>query len=339
MKAYVIERAIKPDELRSCLQSSAAAPKPAPNQVIVDVDSAGLNFFDILQIQDKYQVKPPKPYVLGTEFSGRISQSSPIPDGCMFQRGDYVFGAGQGSFAEQIAVEHDKLVPLPDNVSLEEAAGLFITMPTAYAALVLRANVQPGEWVLVHAAAGGVGLAAVQIAKALGANVIACCSTEDKLDVAKRFGADYGVNYATGKQGEWQQKVKEITKGHGADVVYDPVGMIVPSLKCAAWNSRIVVVGFAAGQIEKIPANLILLKNLAVTGVHWGAYLKNEPEAVPQVWMGLLNMLSEGKIRGTVYDKLYEGLETVPEGLAALGSRGTWGKVIVKVNSTKQSKI
>ncbi|KAK4050686.1 hypothetical protein OIV83_003412 [Microbotryomycetes sp. JL201] len=339
MKAYVIEKAIKPEELRACLQTSAPAPKCGPKDVLVDVDSAGLNFFDILQIQDKYQVKPAKPYVLGTEFSGRISQQSPIPEGCMFQRGDYVFGAGQGSFAEQIAVEHDKLVPLPANVSMEEAAGLFITMPTSYAALVIRANVQPGEWVLVHAAAGGVGLAAVQIAKALGARVIACCSTQDKLDVAKRFGADYGVNYATGKSGDWQNEVKKITNGHGVDVVYDPVGMIVPSLKVAAWNCRLVVVGFAAGSIEKIPANLVLLKNVAVTGVHWGAYLRNEPEAVPQVWMGLLNMLSEGKIRGTVYDKLYHGLETVPEGLAALGSRGTWGKVIVKVNSSKQSKI
>ncbi|KAK4055008.1 hypothetical protein OIO90_003349 [Microbotryomycetes sp. JL221] len=339
MKAYVIEKHIKPNELRGCLRSDAPKPKPNKNQVIVDVDSAGLNFFDILQIQGKYQVKPPHPYVLGTEFSGRIAQDSPLPDGCQFERGDYVFGAGQGSYAEQIAVEHDKLVPVPDNVSLEEAAGLFITMPTAYASLVNRANLQPGEFCLIHAAAGGVGLAAVQIAKALGAIVIACCSTQDKLDVAKRFGADYGINYSEGEAGAWQQKVKDITKGHGADVVYDPVGMLVPSLKCIAWNGRLVVVGFAAGSIEKVPANLILLKNISVTGCHFGAYLRHEPEAVPVIWAALLSLLSEGKIRGTVYDKLYEGLEHVPEGLDLLGSRQTWGKVTVKVNSTRQAKI
>lgn len=133
-----------------------------------------------------------------------------------------------------------------------------------------RANIQPGEILLVHAAAGGVGLAAVQIGKALGAIVIATASTQAKLDVAKRYGADHCVNYS-GPKGEWQKEVMKITKGHGADVVYDPVGKIVESFKCIAWSGRIVVVGFAGGKIEQVPANLILLKNVAVTGVHWGA--------------------------------------------------------------------
>lgn len=223
----------------------------------------------VLQIQGKYQHKPAFPWVSGAEFSGVVSAKSPIPKGCPFVPGQTrVFGAGQGSYAEKIKVDWRTVLEVPERIGLEAAAGLYVTMPTSYAALVTRARTQPGEWVMVHAAAGGVGLAAVQIAKALGAKVIATAGSPAKLDVAKRFGADYAIDY--NKEG-WQKEVTKITGGHGADVVYDPVGMINPSLKCAAWNCRLVVVGFAAGSIEKVPTNLALLKNVAIMGVHWYA--------------------------------------------------------------------
>ncbi|BGO94408.1 hypothetical protein NBRC10512_003781 [Rhodotorula toruloides] len=335
-KAYVIEKYIKPEELPSRLVEWEE-PKPGEDEVLVDVHYAGLNFFDILQVQGKYQNKPPFPWIAGVEFSGVISANSPIPEGCDFIPGKTrVFGAGQGSYAEKIKIDWRTLLEVPSTMGMDEAAGLYITFPTSYAALVTRANTQEDDWVLVHAAAGGVGLAAVQIAKALGAKVIATAGSSAKLDVAKQFGADYGIDYT--KEG-WQKEVMEITEGHGVDVVYDPVGMIVPSLKCIAWNGRLVVVGFAAGSIEKIPANLLLLKNCSAMGVFWGAYVKNEPNVVPEVWGALLDMFEKKQIRGTVFEKLYDGLAAVPEGLRALGSRETWGKAVVKVQGGREGKL
>ncbi|KAG0654266.1 hypothetical protein C6P46_001824 [Rhodotorula mucilaginosa] len=356
-KAYVIEKYIKPEELPTRLVEWKD-PQPNDNEILIDVHYAGLNFFDILQIQGKYQLKPPFPWISGAEFSGIVSANSPIPKGCKFVPGKTrVFGAGQGSYAEKIKVDWRTVIEVPKSMGLDAAAGLYVTMPTSYAALVTRARTQPGEWVLVHAAAGGVGLAAVQIAKAIGAKVIATAGSEEKLKVAKSFGADYGINY--NNEG-WQKEVMKITQGHGADVVYDPVGMIVPSLKCIAWNGRLIIVGFAAGSIEKtemsalasrlrpadqaaspqqIPANLLLLKNVAAMGVHWGAYARNEAEMVGQVWKELLALFESGKVRGTVFDKVFDGLESVPEGLRALGARETWGKAVVKVKGGREGKL
>lgn len=195
-----------------------------------------------------------------------------------------------------------------------------------------------GDWVLVHAAAGGVGLAAVQIAKAFGATVIATAGTKHKLDVARKFGADYGVDY-TDKN--WPEEVKKLTPdGRGVDIVYDPVGMIIPSTKCTAWNGRILVIGFAAGDIEKVPANRFLLKNISLVGLHWGAYNVFERETIPEVWQGLYDLMESGKFKGTCYtDREYVGLESVPAALKALGARDTWGKVVVKVPEEGQSKL
>lgn len=195
-----------------------------------------------------------------------------------------------------------------------------------------------GDYVLVHAAAGGVGLAAVQIAKAFGATVIATAGTKHKLDVAKSFGADYGIDY---RNASWPDEVKKLTpKGKGVDIVYDPVGLVAQSLKCTAWNGRVVVVGFAAGDIEKIATNRILLKNVSVVGVFWGAYATNEPEAIKGVWDGLYELMDAKKFRGTCFtDKEYVGLESIPGALKALGGRETWGKVVVKVPQEGQSKM
>jgi NADPH2:quinone reductase len=203
---------------------------------------------------------------------------------------------------------------------------------------VTRAGVKAGDWVLVHAAAGGVGLAAVQIAKAFGATVVATAGTAHKLEVAKRFGADFVVDYGDPK---WPEVVKKLTpKGRGVDIVFDPVGMIDKSTKCTAWNGKLLVIGFAAGSIEKVAMNKILLKNISVVGLHWGQYAVHEPEMVERVWEGLFELMKQGKFRGTVYtDREYVGLESVPEALESLGSRGTWGKVVVKVPQEGQSKI
>ena len=211
-------------------------------------------------------------------------------------------------------------------------------MSTSYAALVMRAKIQAGDWVLVHAAAGGVGLAAVQIAKALGATVVATAGTKHKLDVAKSFGADHGVDY---RDENWPDAVKALTpNGRGVDIVYDPVGLIDKSMKCIGWCGRLVVIGFAGGAIEKIATNRILLKNISVMGLHWGAYVRNEPEVIAEVWEGLFKLFESGKVRGTNYtDKEYVGLEQVPEALKALGARETWGKVVVKVPQDGRSRL
>jgi NADPH2:quinone reductase len=269
-----------------------------------------------------------------------LSVPSKLPNGRKpkYAVGDKVFGASQGGYATKVAAPEETLRPVPKGWSFFEAAGLFVTAPTSYGALVIRAGVKKGDWVLVHAAAGGVGLAAVQIAKAFGATVIATAGTKHKLDVAKSFGADHLVDYTDEK---WPEKVKALTpKGRGVDIVYDPVGMIDKSTKCTAWNGRILVVGFAAGSIENIKANKILLKNISVVGIHWGVYATMEPEMVEKVWDGLFELMEGGKFRGTVFtDKEYVGLEKVGEALAALGRRDTWGKVVVKVPQEGNSKL
>ena len=221
---------------------------------------------------------------------------------------------------------------MPKGWSFDEAAGLFVTAPTSYGALVTRAKIQPGEWVLVHAAAGGVSLSAIQVAKALGAVVIATASSPAKLSVAASFGADHLVDYT---EKAWPERVLAILKSHkrpGVDVVFDPVGLINPSLKLAAWNARLLVVGFAGGEIEKVAVNRVLLKNVSIVGIHWGMYAKFEPEAVSEVWRGLFELIEQGRFRPTVYrDREYVGLESVKFALKALGGRETWGKVVVKV--------
>lgn len=226
-------------------------PVPGPNDLLIEIHSSATNFFDILQIQGKYQTQPPFPWVAGFEFAGIVLSA---PEDSEWKKGDRVFGGSQGSYAEKLVIPDvpGTVLPIPADWSFVDACGLFVTAPTSYLALTTRANLKAGETCLVHAAAGGVGLAAVQIAKALGAKVIATAGTKEKLEIAKSFGADHGVNY-TDK--DWQQQVKDLTDGEGCDVIYDPVGMVDQSLKVVAWNGRILVIGFAAGKIEKIAMN------------------------------------------------------------------------------------
>ncbi|KAG0168594.1 hypothetical protein DFQ28_000610 [Apophysomyces sp. BC1034] len=327
MKAFVVDKWLKgPEEL--VLSSNVPVPEPKKGELQVQIKAIGLNFFDTLMAR-RYQVRPPFPFIPGGEFAGVVLKST-VPN---YKAGDRVFGSNY-SFAEIVTVPHTNVLPMPANFSYEQAAGLYITYPTSYAALVLRAQLKAGEYCLIHAAAGGVGIAAVQIAKALGAKVIATAGSSEKLAVAKQHGADVAINY---RDDDWTEQVKKATGGRGADVVYDPVGLVEQSTKCTAWNGRILVVGFAKGQIEKIPTNRLLLKNISAMGVHWGAYTKNEVHKVKEVWEALFDLFQSGKLQPALYEKVYS-LSTLPQGLQAINDRSTYAKVVATVN-THDSKI
>ncbi|KAL1958869.1 hypothetical protein VTO42DRAFT_3706 [Malbranchea cinnamomea] len=321
-------------------------PSPSPDRYLIRIHAAGTNFFDLLQIQGKYQHQPPLPWISGMEFAGTVLATPTGSKNPKFAVGDRVFGATQGAYATHILAPETSLRPVPEGWSFEDAAGLFVTAPTSYGGLVHRANVKSGDWVLVHAAAGGVGLAAVQIAKAKGATVIAAASTERKRQIARDFGADFTIDYRDAK---WPDEVKKLCaqyrKGNGkagVDIVYDPVGMIDQSLKCVAWNARLLVIGFAGGKIEKVALNRVLLKNVSIVGLHWGQYAVFEKETVPAVWEGIFDLVKQGKFRGISFkDQQFVGLESVPMALNALGARETWGKVVVQIpdEDTKPSRL
>lgn len=328
--------------------------EPHPNKYLIRIRAAGTNFFDLLQIRGKYQHQPPLPWISGAEFAGvilatptseRTTGSTVVSsiDGTIslstshrFKVGDRVFGSSQGAYSTHILAPEESLLPIPEGWSFEDAAGLYVTMPTAYGGLIVRGETKPGEWVLIHAGAGGVGLSAVMVAKAIGATVIATAGTERKRQICLDYGADYVVDYRDPK---WPQKVVELCQKHregngkaGVDVVYDPVGMIDPSIKCIAWNGRLVVIGFAGGNIEKLALNRVLLKNISIVGLHWGRYAVMETEVVHSTWKGIFEMINKGQIRGITFtDKKFVGLKSLPAALTALGGRETWGKVAVTI--------
>ena len=322
MRAVVVDRWLLPKEL---VVRELPEPVPRANQVVIDVEAAGCNFFDILLVQGKYQMKPAFPFTPGAEVAGVVRELGPGVTGVAI--GDRVFaGLALGAFAERVAVPVAALHRMPAGMSFPEAAAFPVVYPTSYAALVLRANLRAGETLLVHAAAGGVGVAAVQIGKALGARVIATAGGSDKLEVARRVGADLAIDYSSG---DWVEAVKQATGGRGADVIYDPVGgeIFEGSMKCIAWNGRLLVIGFAGGTIPEVKTNRILLKNISIVGLHWGAYATNEPERVPEVFAGLAKLYETGHVRPLIFGTY--SLDDVPKALEALGSRGSYGKVII----------
>lgn len=321
MKAIVVDRWMEPADLKV---QEAPEPEVTPGTLGVDVRATGCNFFDILFVQGKYQMKPPFPFIPGGEIAGTVREVGPEVEG--FQVGDRIMGTiPTGGYAERAVVPALAAYKFPERMTFAQAAGFPITYPTSYAGLVLRAGLQAGETLLVHAAAGGVGLAAVQIGKALGARVIGTAGSDEKLELVKREGADLTINY---KSEDFVQKVREMTDGRGADVIYDPVGgdILDRSLKCIAWNGRLLVIGFASGKIPEIRANRILLKNIAVVGLHWGAYAINEPARIPETFDALFKLYEAGKINPVVC-KSYP-MEKLPEALADLGSRRTYGKAV-----------
>ena len=322
MRAVVVDRWMKPSDLTV---SEVPDPVAGPGTLLVEVKAAGCNFFDILMVQGQYQVKPPFPFIPGAEVGGVVLEVGEGVTG--FAPGDRVFAsAGIGAFAERTVVPAKGAFALPEGMSFAEGAALPIVYPTSYAGLVYRAALQPGEDLLVHAAAGGVGIAAVQIGKALGARVLATAGSADKLEVARRAGADVLIDY---RNEDFVERVKAETGGKGADVIYDSVGGDVfdRSLKCIAWNGRLLVIGFASGTIPTVKANRILLKNIAITGLHWGAHVTNDPAKIPETFAALLELYAQGKIAPVIYDTY--PLEELPTALEALASRKTYGKVIV----------
>jgi len=323
MRAVVVDRWMEPSELAV---REVPDPEAGPGMLGVEVRAAGCNFFDILMAKGQYQVKPPFPFVPGAELAGVVQTVGPDVRG--FKAGDRVLAAVPlGAFAERAAVPARAAMRMPDGMSFEEGAAFPIVYPTSYAGLVFRAGLRAGENLLVHAAAGGVGIAAVQIGKALGARVIATAGGPEKLEIAKRAGADVAIDYASG---DWVEAVKQATGGRGADVIYDSVGGDVTdgSLKCIAWNGRLLVIGFASGRIPEVKLNRVLLKNISLVGLHWGAHAMYEPARIGETFDALFGLLAAGKIRPLVY-KTYP-LNELPEALAAIGSRRSWGKVIVR---------
>jgi NADPH:quinone reductase len=322
MRAVVVERLIEPRELRV---AETAEPELFAGGLAVDVKAAGCNFFDILMVQGRYQVKPPFPFVPGAEIAGVVREVA--PDVRRFAVGDRVLASnGLGGFAEECVVSARGAWALPDAMSFEEGAALPIIYPTSYAGLVDRGNLRAGETLLVHAAAGGVGTAAVQIGRALGARVIGTAGDAKKCEIARREGAEVCIDY---RAEDFVARVQALTQNRGADVIYDSVGGEITdqSLKCIAWNGRLVIIGFASGKIPSIQANRILLKNIAVTGLHWGAHAQKDPKRIGEVMDALFAMFAKGQIRPVIYDRY--PLDEVPAALAALGGRESYGKVIV----------
>lgn len=300
-------------------------PTPGPGQVVVDVAGCGVNFPDVLIVQDKYQFKPELPFSPGGEIAGTVSAVGEGVDG--LQVGDAVLATlGWGGMAEQVAVAADSAIPVPPGVDLVQASGFLLAHGTSHHALVDRARLQPGETLLVLGAAGGVGLAAVEIGALLGARVIAAASTDEKLELCRAKGAAETINYATE---DLRGRIKELTDGRGVDVCYDPVGgdLSEPALRSMAWDGRFLVVGFAAGDIPKVPLNLPLLKGCSVVGVFWGAFTGKEPERNKANIAELLGWLAEGKLDPHV-SATYP-LDQAVQAINDLAERRATGKVVV----------
>jgi NADPH2:quinone reductase len=292
---------------------------------MIDVKAAGVNFPDILLVEGNYQMKPPTPFIPGMEIGGVISAIGEGVEG--LEVGQRVIAATMlGGFAEKVPVHFSQVIPMPDEMSYEEGAALITIYGTSYHGLKDRAQLKEGESVLVLGAAGGVGIAAVQLAKAMGAKVIAAASNEDKLAFTRENGADETVNYS---EEDLKKKVKELTGGQGVDVVYDPVGgdFAEPALRASGWDSRYLVIGFASGPIPKIPLNLALLNSRNIQGVFWGAWVGRNPRGNAQNMKELFDFFIDGKIKPQI--SAAYGLEDVHSAFEDLLERRVKGKVVL----------
>ena len=302
-------------------------PSPAAgnDEVVIAVKAASLNFPDVLIIQNKYQFKPPLPFSPGNELAGVIKEVG--PGVTRFKPGDRVMAfTSYGAFAEEVKLDASRVLPLPEGMSFDEAAALLVTYGTVDHALRDRGSVKPGETVLVLGAAGGVGIAAIEIAKALGARVIACASSDDKLAACRAHGADETINYATH---DLRDRIKALTDNRGVDVIVDPVGgpYSEPALRSIAWRGRLLVVGFTAGEIPKMPLNLPLLKGCSIVGVFWGDFLRREPEAFAASVAQLGRWYADGKLKPHVSATF--PLERAVEAFNLLSGRKAIGKVVL----------
>lgn len=323
MKAVLCSHFGSPDELEL---ADIAPPQPATGEAVVRVAAAALNFFDTLIIAGRYQNKPPFPFSPAAEFAGIVERVGPgVTD---IASGDRVMGyMGWGAAREAVAIPAQQLVKLPDGLDFERAAGLTVTYGTTLYALRERAALKSGETLVVLGASGGTGLAAVELGKMLGARVIACASSDEKLDFARAHGADATVNYAA-------ENLRDALKKHGGaygvDVVYDPVGgaYAEPALRSLGWLGRYLVVGFAAGEIPRIPLNLALLKSCDIRGVSWGAWTKREPTMQRALMTDIVRWCGDGKLSAHVH-AVYP-LEQTAAALKAIADRKAMGKIVLR---------
>ena len=300
-------------------------PAPGAGEVVVEVEAAALNFFDILLCKGEYQEKPELPFTPGAEVAGTVSAAG---EETGFEKGDRVLATPplpRGGFAERVSVPETAVYPIPEDMPFEDAAALHIVYQTAYFALHRRAGLAEKETVLVHAGAGGVGSAAIQLARAAGARVIATAGGGEKVGVCRNLGAELAIDY---EQENFIEVVKEATGGRGADVIFDPVGGDVfdGSRRCVAFEGRIVVIGFAGGRIPEAPAAHLLVKNYSVLGLHWGLYGKMMPHLVRETHEKLTDLYESGEIKPLIHDSV--PFAELPDALVLLGSRGTYGKLV-----------
>ena len=324
MKAVVCKQFGPPESL---VIEELPSPAAGAGEVVVSVKAASLNFPDVLIIQNKYQFKPPLPFSPGSEMSGVVKEVGEGVGG--YKPGDRVIAfTTYGAFAEEVKVEAARLVPIPEGMDFNSAAAFLLTYGTSDHALRDRGALKAAETLLVLGAAGGVGLAAIEIGKAIGAHVIACASSADKLEVCREHGADAGINYASE---DLRERIKELTAGKGVDVVYDAVGgpYTEPALRSVTWRGRLLVVGFAAGDIPKIPLNLPLLKGSSIVGVFWGDFTRREPKAFADSISQLGKWFREGKLKPHVSQTF--PLEQAVEALKLMAARKVKGKVVLTV--------
>lgn len=324
MKTVLCREYGTPESLDLC---EVEAPEPAPGEVCIDIAATALNFPDVLMIAGKYQVKPAFPFAPGGEIAGTVRTLGEGVDGVKV--GDAVFaGCGTGGMAQQLCLSAKALRQVPDGMPLQQAAGFSTTYGTSYYALKQRANLQPGETLLVLGAGGGVGLAAVELGKAMGGRVLAAASTPEKRQAALEAGADEIIDYS---DGELKEKVKALTDGKGADVIYDPVGgsLFDQCMRCINWNGRILVIGFAAGDIPKVPINLVLLKNCQLVGVFYGAFSARFPAESAENFREIVEFYQQGKIAPLVGQTFQ--LSQYAQALRCLSERQAIGKVVVEL--------
>jgi len=322
MQAWFCETLSGPDGL---LWKDVPTPQPGPGEVRIAIRAASLNFPDILIVQGKYQFKPALPFVPGSEYSGVVEA---LGEGVtQLKVGDAVAAMGStGGFATHAIVAAKSVLKLPPGFALEDGAAFALTYGTSHHALVDRAALKAGETVLVLGAAGGVGTSAIQVAKAMGAKVIAAASTDAKCAFCRELGADATLNYASQNI---RDSLKELTGGKGPDVVYDPVGgdMAEPVLRSIAWRGRYLVIGFAQGGIPALPWNLHLLKGASIVGVFWGEFVRREPEASARGMAELARWYAEGKIKPAIDLRL--PMRELPAAYARMATRKVQGKVLM----------
>jgi NADPH2:quinone reductase len=324
MKAFVCTAFGPADQCRVQEMDIGA---PDPDQVLIEVHSASLNFPDALMIAGRYQVKPDLPFIPGVDLAGIVRQVG--ANVTHVAVGDRVIAfTGTGAFAEMCLAAKEKVVPMPDGMTFDAAAAAGITYPTAIHALQDCARLQPGETVLVLGAAGGVGIASIEVAKAMGARVIATAATDDKLALCRTAGADKVVNYSAA---QWRTRVLELTAGKGVDVVCDPVGgeYTMEAFRATGWGGRLLVIGFAAGDIPKIPLNYVLLSERALIGVFWGTWAARNGEGQRRNMATLARWFAEGKINPVIDSRV--SLDQIPEAINRLMDRQVKGKVVVRV--------